>query len=134
MDTFDLTKDVAEKLLLRVMGPFRKAMGENKPKEGEEWDDELEVVFTLGEIRELDRDLGSLGLTLANRYAEQEEYRTTLAVMAEENVRLHGALSAMSALLEKEKEQSESLAGALAKERNVSHKLKEVTGFKSSML
>lgn len=133
-DILDIDKDVAEKLMVRIMTPFRKAMAENKPTDGESWEDDKEIIFTLAQIRELDKDLGAIGLTLANRYREQSEFRTTLSVVANENVRLLGSVSALSELLEAEKKQSESLANALTKSETVNDKLTEVTrsGFKAN--
>jgi hypothetical protein len=120
---FDLSRDVAEKILKRAMTPLREIIDENR-------DDHLNESFAVEldfqKVREIDRDLGALGLALANRYNEQEEYRVALEVMSAENVRLHGVLEGVVELTNKYKKEAEDLAGALAKNKNVTDKLKEL--------
>lgn len=132
MGDFDLTREVAEKVLKRAMTPVRWRL--ESAKKGQP-DTDVSTI-SLGELRELDRDLGVLGLTLATRYAEQVEYQTGLRVMAAENSRLHQTLDVLLEMIERYKEQVESLSGSLAKTNNVNEKLKRLTpsGFKSSSM
>lgn len=127
MESLDLTKEIAEKLLMRIMEPVRKKLFEAQEQK---WPDSEEMGLTLAILKEMDRDLGAIGLTLANRYREQAEFRTSLTMLAQENVRLTGAVSVLSELLEQEKEQSKSLANSLEKTKTVNGKLKELTGTK----
>lgn len=131
MNEFDLTRDVAEKVLKRAMTPIRKILGSVSidSVEGEQI-----MGITLGEAQELDRDLGVLGITLATRYSEQVEYQTALGVMSAENVRLHTVVEALAELSERYRAENGKLIADLAKSRNVNDKLKEVTtqGFKAS--
>ena len=123
-DTFDLDRDVAEKVLKRAMTPIREILDMYKDIEDP---DVFEYPnLTIVRLRELDRDLGALGLALANRYNEQEEYRVALEVMSAENVRLHGVIDGVVELTNKYKKEAEDLAGALAKNKNVTEKLKEL--------
>lgn len=123
MGDFDLTREVAEKVLKRAMTPVR---GRLEAQKESDLPDDNSMSITFGELKELDRDLGVLGLTLATRYAEQVEYQTALAVMSAENVRLHTAAEVLSEMLEKVKQDNTSLASALAKTQNVNNKLKEL--------
>lgn len=121
---FDLTRDVAEKVLKRAMTPVRGALAKGN---ADKCSDEEYMEISLGNIRELDRDLGVLGITLATRYSEQVEYQTALGVMSAENVRLQNTVEQLTALAGRYKAEMDSLAGALAKTRNVNDKLKELT-------
>jgi hypothetical protein len=128
-DILDMDKEVAQKLLLRIMEPIRKKLSEAKDQG---WPDSDEMGINLGTLKEMDSDLGALGLTLANRYREQTEFRTALSMVASENVRMNGAVSVLSELLEAEKKQSESLAEALEKSQAANVTLNK--GFKSNSL
>lgn len=132
---FDLSRDVAEKVLKRAMTPVRELLQDVAVDKSEWGDDEL-VSIALGKVKELDRDLGVLGLTLATRYSEQVEYQTALGVLSAENVRLHTVVAALAELSEKYRAEIGSLIGELSKARNVNDKLKEVTtrGFQASVL
>jgi len=120
---FDLTRDVAEKILKRAMTPLREHIDANR----DHIDESFVVELDFQVVREVDRDLGALGLALANRYNEQEEYRVALEVMSAENVRLHGVLEGVVELTNKYKKEAEDLAGALAKAKNVKNKLDQLT-------
>jgi hypothetical protein len=128
-DILDMDKEVAQKLLLRIMEPIRKKLFEAKDQG---WTDNEEMGISLGTLKEMDSDLGALGLTLANRYREQTEFRTALSIVASENVRMTGAVSALSELLEAEKNQSQTLAEALEKSQETNATLNK--GFKSNSL
>lgn len=132
MSEFDLTREVAEKLLLRTMTPFREAIDKYNPGPNKEWPKDVKVELTLEQVREIDQGLGAIGLAMALRYTEQTEMRTAIAVMSAENVRLHGTVETMSELLEELRETAKSLEDALQKARTVNTKLRELTPGNSS--
>lgn len=121
---FDLTREVAEKVLKRAMTPVREKLEEAVTQK---FSDQEEMGISLGRLKELDRDLGVLGITLATRYSEQVEYQTTIGVLSAENVRLSTVVEALAGIAEKYKKESEGLADALIKERNVNGKLRVLT-------
>lgn len=125
MGDFDLTREVAEKVLKRAMTPIREFI--DSKENNEHIGDDEPVTLTVGQVREMNRDLGVLGLTLATRYSEQIEYQTALGVMAAENVRLHGAVELLSEIAAKYSEQNSKIIADLSKARNVNDRLKETT-------
>jgi hypothetical protein len=69
MGDFDLTREVAEKILKRAMTPLRGFI--DSELNDEHMAEDEPVTLTVGQVREMNRDLGVLGLTLATRYSEQ---------------------------------------------------------------
>lgn len=119
---FELTKEVAEKVLKRAMAPLRELIDANRTSLDESFPVELDFQV----VREMDRDLGVLGLTLATKYREVVEYQSTIGVLAEENVRLHNSFADVVTLAEKYRQQAEDLMGALSKTKTVNDKLKQL--------
>lgn len=126
---FDLDREVAEKVLKRAMAPIRELLENAKDYEDT---DVCHDGIAYGTLRELDRDLGVLGLTLATRYREQVEYQTALGVMSAENVRLQNTVEQLTSLASKYKAEGENLADALQKTRTVNLKLRELTSVEKS--
>lgn len=121
---FDLTREVAEKILKRAMAPVREILEGNSI---DSIDGDTIMGIPFARVQELDRDLGVLGLTLATRYSEQLEYQTALGVMSAENVRLRTAMELMIELVEKYKTENIELIRGLAKARNAHEKIKETS-------
>lgn len=119
---FDLTRDVAEKILKRAMTPVREVLDFARVNQSP---DDEDMRISLGAIRELDRDLGVLGLTLATRYSERVEYQTALGVMSAENVRLHTTVELLTEMAEKYRAENVELIKGLARARNANDKIKE---------
>lgn len=124
-DEFDLTREVAEKILKRAMTPLREFLDSDRNDDDISLDEVVEL--TVGQIREMNRDLGALGLTLATRYREQMEYQTALGVMSAENVRLHGAVELLAELATKYSSENSKLITDLSKTRTKNDKLQEST-------
>lgn len=87
MAALDLTKNVAERTLKQAMAPLRDFLDSDRNTEEISGDDI--VGLTVAQVREMDRFLGAIGVALANRYAEQEDFQVAIEVLALENVRLH---------------------------------------------
>lgn len=124
---FDLSRDVAEKLIKRVMAPFRDVINQFNPGPNMDWPQGISASLTLEQVRAIDTDLGALGLAMAVRYSEQVEYQIGLRVMAAENVRLHETIEVMAEMAQKYKDEVGKLASDLAKVQTVNSKLKHLT-------
>lgn len=123
---FDLTRDVAEKLIKRVMAPFREVIDKYNPGQNGEWPTGKEVSLTLEQVRAIDTDLGAVGLAMAVRYSEQVEYQIGLRVMAAENVRLHETVEVMAEMAQRYKDEVGKLVDELGKVQTVNSKLKHL--------
>lgn len=125
---FDLTREVAEKVLKRAMAPVREKLEEATTLR---FTDGEQMGIPLGRLKELDRDLGVLGITLATRYSEQVEYQTGLGVMSAENIRLRTTIDTLLEMIESYKDEIKSLADYVAKTKTVNAKLKELQPVKA---
>lgn len=101
---FQIDQDVAEKIVKKAMTGLRERLTAN---EGAEVN--LEVSMTLGEIKELDTDLGMLGMALAQTFKKERDMREAVKVVAEENERLNTTVDTLAEHLSGEKKYTKLL-------------------------
>lgn len=95
---FELSEEVAEKVVKRAMTPLREALEKHQGAKTKK-----KVSFTLEEIKLLDTDLGMLGMALATRFSKEKDLQQAVRVVAEENERLHITVDTLSEHLTDEK-------------------------------
>lgn len=108
MFLFQINKEVAEKLVKRAMSPLREILEANADTEV---DVNSSVSLTYAQIKSLDTDLGTLGMALAQQFKKNDELTQAVAVVAEENERLHSTVDTLVEHLTNEKNYVELLQG-----------------------